>query len=366
VNPDNRPDVNQWLRSIIRLHFDPEQGSRYWVEKACRLGMDPAHDITCVENLAAFGPMNIQDLGKRPMEDFVPRCFHPDKSAWVVGETGGTMGDPKPTVYLADEFQAAFVRPFVAAAAYRGFPRGLNWLWVGPSGPHIIGKAARACARALASPDPFAVDFDPRWAKKFPPESIAFKRYLDHVVEQAMRIIGSQNVGVLFSTPPVLIRLGEIMSTKQRDAIQGIHFGGMALDRDLFKSIADRFAHAIFISGYGNTLFGMCPEFTGDPDLPMEYYPAGVRLILSIVSADSGLTPAQKLRRPLDPGQTGQVVFSRLDKSFLIINQIERDGGESLEPNPLLKKLGFTGRGVRNPGPLPLEGDHGEAVVGLY
>ena len=42
--------------------------------------------------------------------------------------------------------------PFVAAAARVHFPRELNWLFIGPSGPHIIGKAARACASAMGSP----------------------------------------------------------------------------------------------------------------------------------------------------------------------------------------------------------------------
>lgn len=362
----NDGDVNSWLRKIIRLHFDPEQGSSYWLERASRMGIDPEKEIQCVEDLAVFGPMDVKAMGERPMEDFVPRCFHGDKSDWVVGETGGTTGAPKPSVYLDDEFQRAFVAPFVAAAQYRGFPKGKNWLWVGPSGPHIIGKAARACAKALGSPDPFAVDFDPRWVKKFPPESIAFKRYLAHVTEQALRIIGAQNVGVLFSTPKVLVRLGQAMSKKQREAILGVHFGGMELDREIFRSITQFFPNAVFISGYGNTLFGMCPEFSGDPDLPMEYYPVGLRLIFSTVALDSGSTPEQKLRNPFEPGQTGQLVFSRLDKSFLIINQFERDQGELLEPNPMFRQAGCVGRGVRNPRPMPAGADHGQNAVGLY
>ena len=358
--------ASERLREVVELHFHPTQGSRYWLEKASRLGIEPLKDIRRLEDLAVFGPMDIDDLGRRPMEDFVPLPFHKDKSVWVVGETGGTMGAPQASVYLEDEFYDAFVKPFVAAADYRGFPRGLNWLWVGPSGPHIIGKAARACAKALGSPDPFSVDFDPRWVKKFPPQSMAFKRYLAHVTEQALRIVETQNAGVLFSTPKVLVSLGRIMPNKKREAIQGVHFGGMELDREIFKRIAELFPNAVFISGYGNTLFGMCPEFAGDPDLPMEYFPSGNRLIFSTVSLDWETPPGEKLANPSGPGETGQIVFTRLDKSFLIVNQLERDCGELLEPDPVLRSHGFEGFGIRNPRPMPRGGDHGQVAVGLY
>ncbi len=359
-------NINQRLKTILKLHFDPENGARFWVEKAAQLGIDPEKDIQGIRDLSLFGPMDTNALAGRCMEDFVPRCFHTDKSLWIVGETGGTTGTPTPTVFLADEFHEAFVAPFVAAAAYRGFPKKLNWLWVGPGGPHIIGKAARACAAAMGSPDPFSVDFDPRWVKKFAAGSMGFERYLDHVIQQTLRVINTQHVGVLFTTPKVLMRLGPVMSEEHRHAIAGVHFGGMTLERDQFCQIAEFFPNAVFISGYGNSLFGMCPEFSGDPDLPMEYYPLGERLIFSVVPADDGLTAGEKLCRPLEPGATGQIVFSRLDKSLLIINQVERDQGTLLDPSPLIRDLGFTGCGIRNPGPLPLGGDNGHSAIGLY
>jgi hypothetical protein len=355
-----------WLREILSLHFDSKKGSPYWLEKACQLGIDPVRDVHNLQDLKLLGPMDEEAMKERPIEDFVPRCFRDEKTRWVIGETGGTTGRPITTVYMDDEFYQAFVLPFERVAQYRNFPRGENWLWVGPSGPHIIGKAAIACSRVLGSPDPFSVDFDPRWAKRLAPESIGFKRYLDHVIEQAMQIIVTQDIKVLFTTPRVLRLLKDTMSYKDREAIQGIHFGGMELEKDLFQAIVEAFPMAVFISGYGNTLFGMCPEFTGDPASPLDYYPMGHRLIFQTVPLVPGMTSEEKLKQPCKVGEVGQVVFSRLDRSFLIINLFERDQGALVSPTEVSRRMNCIGQGLRNPRPLKIKGSEINVATGLY
>ena len=358
--------LNRWLTHILGIHFDTHQGSPYWLERASELGIQPLGDIHSVADLVLFGPMDEGALANRPIEDFVPQRYWADRSGWVIGETSGTTGNPKTTVYLEDEFYQSFVRPFEIVAAHRKFPVGENWLWIGPTGPHIIGKAARACAKALRSPDPFSVDFDPRWVKKFAPASIGFRRYLDHVIHQAMRIINTQNIRVLFSTPKVLIQLKDAMSPEARGAILGVHFGGMELERDLFRTIADAFPNAVLISGYGNTLFGMCPEFTGSPDLPLDYYPIGPRLIFQAVPLDNEMSPREKLNHPCAVGECGQLVFSRLDESFLLVNYFERDQGELIAPAEVQRQCDCVGLGIRNPRPLRGEGNNAHVATGLY
>lgn len=364
--PGDSSSINDRLAEVINIHFDRHGGTPFWIEKADALGIRPQSEIRTIKDLRLFGPMEVEALRRRPIEDFVPKRYWQQRSSWIVGETGGTTGMPKTTVYLAKEFQAAFIEPFVIAAEYRNFPKGENWLWIGPSGPHLIGKAARLCAAALGSADPFAIDFDPRWVKKFPPQSLAFSRYLEHVLEQTMRIIATQHIGVLFSTPKVLVRLAETMARQQREAIRGIHFGGIALERSAFQDIQKAFPNAVMIAGYGNTLFGMCPEFMGDPDLPLEYFPVGNRLILQTVPTGNRMNPAEKLFHPCDVGEVGQLVCSRLDAGFLIINLFERDQGQLVEPPAAYRQAGISGNGLRNPGPLLGESSAEQAAIGLY
>ena len=187
--PTEHGTVAERLARIIDLHFDPRFGSPYWLEKARQLGIDARKAIQSVDDLHRLGPMDETALATRPIEEFMPQSIWERRSELIVAETGGTLGRPKFAVHRNDEFQAAFVRPFVAAARRAGFPRGENWLYVGPTGPHIIGKAARACAKAMDSPDPFAIDFDPRWAKKLPDGSFARERYLDHLESQALQVL---------------------------------------------------------------------------------------------------------------------------------------------------------------------------------
>lgn len=364
--PLNSSAINDRLAEVVDIHFDRNNGTPFWIEKAGLLGIKPQRDIRTIDDLRLLGPMEIEALRKRPIEDFVPKRFWKQRSSWIVGETGGTTGVPKTTMYFTKEFQAAFIEPFIFAAKYRNFPKGENWLWIGPSGPHIIGKAARICATALDSADPFTIDFDPRWVKKFPPQSLAFGRYLEHVIEQAMRIITTQHIGVLFTTPKVLVRLAEAMDMQQRDSIHGIHFGGMTLERSTFQDIKEAFPNAVMLAGYGNTLFGMCPEFDGDPDLPLEYFPVGNRLILQTVPTGNEMKPEEKLFHPCEVGEIGQLVCSRLDESFMIINLFERDQGELVEPSAVLRKYGIRSNGLRNPKPPLVTKTEEQIAIGLY
>jgi len=244
-------------------------------------------------------------------------------------------------VFGAEDFHAAFVAPFVAAAERMAFPRERSWLYLGPSGPHVIGKAARACARALGAMDPFAVDLDPRWVRKLPAESLARRRYTAHVVEQAEAILASQEIGVLFATPPLVAALGERLPRAAREAIVGVHLGGMAAEPGFWKQVGDAwFPDAVVLGGYGNSLAGVCPQLepTG-PDGP-EYFPHGDRLLLQVVGAEA------------DAGGRGRVRFHRLDPSALLPGMLERDVAARAAGDPSRGDC-FGGEGVRDPRPAP-------------
>ncbi len=332
------------------LHFDPYWGAPYWIERAATLDFDPRRDIRSIGDLERFGPMPVEELAVRPVEDFIPRRYHDRLRLFVTSETGGTTGAPKRTAYLRDEFETAFVRPFVEAARLMDFPRGLHWLFIGPSGPHIIGKAARACAQATGSMDPFSVDFDPRWSRKLPAQSMARRRYLEHVLEQSEAILRTQRIGILFATPPVLEALGTRMPAEIRAEIRGVHLGGMAGDERFWQCLRDEwYPNAKFMSGYGNSLAGMCPQLEDVPGCPPEYFPYGDRLVLSIESGSAE--------------DEGRVIFHRLDDSAFLPNVVERDLAAGATLPVWARGSGFRREGVRGPHAAP------EATIsspGLY
>jgi hypothetical protein len=355
-----------WARRIaqvLAIHFDPDGGTPYWLERQDELGIDVRADVRSPADLMKLGPMDEASLARRPIEDFIPRSQRGRRSDFIIGETAGTLGRPKYGVHRKDEFHAAFVEPFLVAARRATFPRELNWLFVGPSGPHIIGKAASACARAMGSADPFTIDLDPRWAKKLPPGTFGWRRYVEHVEAQALSIVNTQEIGVIFSTPIVLESLGRRMSSAQLEAIRGIHLGGVSVPPEQRLTFARLFPRAVILSGYGNSLFGMMPELAFSPDTGFDYYPLGLRQIARIVPPDGGTTE-ERLQADVPVGQRGQVVMTRLDETQLIVNLMERDEAQRLAPPTWAAADGFVGGGVRDPRPIVNETI--KPALGLY
>ncbi len=343
------------LRHLMSVHFDPKWGAPFWIDRASQLGVDPRQDINHQTDLALLGELQAHDLQQRPVSDYIPRRFHDQIGQMVLGQTGGTTGPGTWTAYRGDEFESAFIEPFALAAKHVGFPRNERWLFIGPGGPHIIAKAAPRLARRVHSPEPFSVDFDPRWARKLPANSTSSERYAQHVIDQAMDVINTQDIGVLFATPPVLTRLAQVMTEPQRLRIRGVHYGGMALNVDLLRKLqTESFPNAVHLSGYGNTLLGCCLELSADAGKTPAYFPLGDRLIFETTDVKGEPTPF---------GEPGRLRVTRLDETMLIVRLCERDEARLVTP-PIDAPARFVMPGVDNPRPLSKAGT--PPVAGLY
>ena len=343
-------EMSQRLEHIVRLHFNRDSGAPYWLDKQRELGIDVGKDIHCVEDLSILGPMDEEALATRPIEDFIPRILLEDAD-YVLAETAGTLGRPKFAVHRTDEFRSAFVTPFVRAAKRAAFPTRCRWPFVGPAGPHVIGRAARSCAKALDAGDVFTVDFDPRWAKKLLAGSFAARRYLEHIEAQALRVLAVQSIGVLFSTPAVLSSLAQKIDEAKRLDIKGIHLGGMCAGAEFVDGMNDFFPNATVLSGYGNTLFGMMPQLRYDRQTGFDYFPHGHRLVVRTIPAASPGETAD-INSCVEYGQRGQLLINRLDELQFIANLLERDTVIRLEPNPDAAADGFILDGIRDPEPI--------------
>jgi thienamycin biosynthesis protein ThnN len=365
LNRRAESESSERLRELLALHFHPQHGSEYWLWRQERLGWKVCDRVRTLDDLWLLGPTPLADLRRFPLRTFIPQAFHRHWPRFIIGETAGTSGAPLATAYRDDEFQDAFITPFLHVARATGFPRGEPWLWVGPSGPHIIGKVVRELARQTGSMDPFSVDFDPRWAKKLTEGSLARQRYLNHVTSQAMDVLEREEVGVLFITPPALAALTERLTDRQREAIHGIHYGGMSLTAEMINRFRDAYPRAVHLAGYGNTLFGVVMEVADAPRRSIDYFPLSQRVHFDVVDwpggeGESGNWPPRRVAR----GQSGRVLFHRLDESCLLVGVVERDEAERVAPSEAALALGSNSDGLRNPRPpAPLVG---RLQLGLY
>lgn len=314
------------IQKILAIHFDPEKGTPYWLEKEKERSLNVRSQICRWEDFHLLGPMSVDELRTRPLSDFIPFSLQHKLPEMILSETGGTTGPPCRRVFLPEEFDNAFIRPWLQAVSERNFPVRGRWLFIGPGGPHIIAQAARKMARAVQSLEPFSVDCDVRWFRRQENPSLGFTLYLDHVLDQAMNIINCQNIDTLFTTPILLSSLAEQMSIRQRAQIRGIHTGGMEQSAELTASLRESFPNAVILPGYGNSLFGVTYEEqetkTGEDSVFSMKDPA-MWLQLVPVTNDENID----LQTVQPEGEKGRVVLHRLDVSFLIINLLERDCG---------------------------------------
>jgi hypothetical protein len=365
TRPGSAAEQDDRLRDLVGLHFHPDLGSAYWLRRQERLGGNVRDRVRTLDDLRLLGPTPTDDLRRFPVRDFIPKALHGQWPRFVVAETAGTSGEPCATAYRDDEFRAAFVTPFLRVAEATGFPRGEPWLWVGPSGPHVIGKAVRELARQTGSMDPFSVDFDPRWAKRLAEGSTARQRYLEHVTAQALDVLRREEVGVLFTTPPALAALAERLSDREREAIRGVHYGGMSLTPEAVNDFRAAFPRAVHLAGYGNTLFGVVMEAADGHRLAMDYFPLDDRVQFHVVEwPEEGASAGRWPPRPLPRGESGRVLFHRLDESCLLVGVVERDEAERIAPSEAAAALGGRADGVRNP--RPPAGVARGLQVGLY
>jgi hypothetical protein len=204
----------------------------------------------------------------------------------------------------------------------------------------------------MGSIDPFMVYFDSRWVRKLSARSLAHRRYLEHVMQQAESVLTTQRVGVLFATPPMLTALGRRLSREVRESVHdGMHLGGLPSTVDYLNALTnDWFPNAAVLCGYGNGLVGMCPQLSTSPEGAPEYFPHGNRLVFNVL-AGRGETRCQ-------------AVFHRLDLSRFLANVHERDEVERIAPDDRMLADGFNTAGLRDPRP-PVTKDV-EARTALY
>lgn len=345
-----------FLREAMEWHFSPATGSPFWLERARTLDFDPRRDVTSLADLRRF-PNVAAELRDVPVEALIPRGYGPRPDVVGVFESGGTTGPPKRVVLLRDWLERMLATANAHLDAH-GFPRGVDWLGMVPTGPHVVGEFFRRSATTHGRRG-FTIDLDPRWVKRL----VAAGRgadaaaYAEHLVDQAAHVLRTQDVGVLTVTPPLLERLAERddLVALVNDKVRAIRWGGTQLDPDsrrLYRT--EVFPRTVLAGNYGSTMMlGMAGERPGlGVDDPCVFDPPAPHVTFAVVDPDTG--------RQVAYGERGRVVVHHVSRSFLLPNNLERDVATRVAPPP-----GGVGDSVADIAPVEVFED--EAVIeGVY
>ena len=322
--------LDNHVRGIVQWHFDPETGSPFWLEFAKKLEFDPRRDLQTFEDLRKFPLFEDEWLRGGPVRRWVPK-FYAHRPVYVF-ETGGTTGIPKTRISIED-FRIDY-ELFSETLPEQYFPRGSNWLMLGPSGPRRLRLAVEHLAQYRGGIS-FCVDLDPRWVIKLINKGWTeqLEAYKQHVIDQAVTTLkAGHDIKCLFTTPKLLEALAltlEQQGTSIREVgILGIFSGGTEFTPQWTRFAMEELLDGVYITPtYGNTLMGLAASrpVRAEEGYKITYYAPQPRAVIEVVDANQA-------ERVVGYGETGRVKLTTLTKEFFMPGFLERDEGEREPP----------------------------------
>jgi len=336
-----RDRLDSHTQEIVHWHFHPTTGCPFWLEYATKLKFDPLKEIHCYDDLKKFEPFQDEWLRGGPVRRWVPQPFA-DRPIYVF-ETGGTTGVPKSRVAIED-FRTDY-ELFSETLPDEFFPKGANWLMLGPSGPRRLRLAVEHLAQYRGGIC-FCVDLDPRWVIKLIKKGWMdhLEAYKEHVIDQAITVLGAgHDVRCLFTTPKLLeslcFALEKKGTTLKEAGITGIFSGGTEFTPQWTRFATEELLEGIYMTPtYGNTLMGLaCSKpVTAEDGYKISYYAPQPRAVTEVVHFDDS-------NQSVGYGETGRVKLTTLTKEFFVPGFLERDEGEREPPYELYPWDGVSG-----------------------
>jgi phenylacetate-coenzyme A ligase PaaK-like adenylate-forming protein len=338
-SPDARAALDAHVRDMIAWHFDPASGCPFWLDFASRLGWDPRREIHTYADLDRLGFFQDEWLRGGPVRRWVPKAYA-DRPIYVF-ETGGSTGVPKSRIAV-DDFRIDY-EAFSATLPDHAFPRGADWLMLGPSGPRRLRLAVEHLAQFRGGIC-FSVDLDPRWVIKLIKRGQIdqAEAYKQHVVEQGLTLLKAHEIECLFTTPKLLEALCEKISLRKA-GVKGVFCGGTEMTPQFHRFAVEELLEGVYFAPtYGNTLMGLAvhkPREAAD-GYAIIYYPPAPRAMIEVVDPDQPT-------RVVGYGETGRVRLTTLTREFFMPRFLERDEAEREPPCAL-----YPWDGVRNVRPF--------------
>ena len=347
----------------VQWHFHESTGCPFWLQKKREFNFDPLQEVKCYADIQKFPLFEDEWLRGGPINRWVPQGFK-GKPVFVF-ETGGTTGIPKSRMVIEDHWTDYEL--FSETLPDQYFPKGSNWLMLGPSGPRRLRLAVEHLCQYRGGIC-FCIDLDPRWVIKLIKKGWMehLNAYKEHCIDQALTILSAgHDIKCMFTTPKLLESLCGALEKEGKSfkdtGITGIFSGGTEFTPQFTRfCIEEYFGGPPEVSGiymtptYGNTLMGLAcskPVCAAD-GYKISYYAPQPRAVAEVIDFDDPL-------KTVGYGETGRVKLTTLTQEFFVPGFLERDEGERERP---FEKYPWDGvSGVR-----PYRGFAATTTVGVY
>lgn len=320
----------------VQWHFHESTGSPFWLEKKAGLNFDPLTEVKCFDDIKKFPLFEDEWLRGGPINRWVPKGLE-GKPVYVF-ETGGTTGIPKSRMVIEDHWTDYELFSDTLPDEY--FPKGANWLMLGPSGPRRLRLAVEHLAQHRGGIC-FCIDLDPRWVVKLIKKGWMehLEEYKKHCIDQALTILSANHdIRCMFATPKLLESLCNALEEQgksfQDTGITGIFSGGTEFTPQWTRFCVEEFfggppeeSGVYMTPTYGNTLMGLaCSKpVTAEEGYKISYYAPQPRAVTEVVSFDDP-------NAVVGYGETGRVKLTTLTKELFVPGFLERDEGEREAP----------------------------------
>ena len=318
--------LDSHVAEIIDWHFSPESGCDFWLDWASQQDWDVRRTVRTAEDLKRFPHFEDDWLRFVEPDRWVPKAFA--GRPYNIFETGGTTGMPKQRIGW-DDYKRDY-ESFGDTLNDAEFPKGQNWLMMGPTGPRRLRLAIEHLANYRGGSCYF-IDLDPRWVKKLITngEYDQAKGYMEHVIDQATIILKHRRIAALFTTPKLLEVLSEKISIPEA-GIKGVFCGGTEMNPQTVRFLVEEVleGQVALKPVYGNTLMGLAHSkpLTAEENYSVCYYPPQPWALLRVVDPD-------QTEVTVDYDEWGRVELTTLTKEFFMPRFLERD--EAMRRKPI-------------------------------
>ncbi len=332
-----KQQLDAQVRGSMAWQCNPGTGTPFSLDAVARespllkLAFDPRREVKGFADLQKFGHFEDDWLRGGPVRRWVPKALH-NKPIYVF-ETGGTTGIPKSRVVVEDHW--IDYELFSDTLPEKYFPKGSNWLMLGPSGPRRLRLAVEHLCQHRGGVC-FCLDLDPRWVIKLIKKGWMehLKAYQEHVIDQALTVLSANHeIKCMFTTPKLLDalagRLEKEGSSIAGAGLSGVFCGGTEMTSQWIRfAIEELLGPTVYIAPtYGNTLMGLAAsDMPTPPEYKIAYYAPQPRAVIELVDFDDN-------DQVVDYGQTGRVMLTTLTKEIFVPRFLERDEGEREQPS---------------------------------